>query len=115
MYNISTYEIECALLNSFISVGESIEYNSEPFKMESKYFTSDFNKTICERVMKHLEDKASLSLFSIKMEAWVRDVSPSNHQNWFNIVGRVPIPMTIAKQYYEHIKINEIERLSNGR
>ena len=115
MQNIDQYKIECAILNSFLSIPECLELTTKPFKMESKYFINDFNKMICERIMKRLDEGLSFSLLEIKIGAWIRDVKPQYSQYWFNIICNVPLPLEIAKQYYEEIKLMEIERLANGR
>ena len=109
------YKIECAVLNTFISHPEYIEKNSEPFKIESKYFSTDFNKMICERVMKELEGNNCVSLLQIKLDAWIRDIKPQFTNQWQEITMQGVLSMSTAKKYYEELKLQEIERLANGR
>ena len=109
------YKIECAILNTFISHPEYIENNSEPFKIESKYFSTDFNKMICERVMKELEGNNCVSILQIKLDAWIRDIKPQFIKQWQEITMQGVLPMSVAKKYYEELKLQEIERLANGR
>jgi len=112
---IDIYKIECTVLNTFISGGELVEHNIEPFKMESKYFTNDFNKMLCKRVMKQLDDNMSMGVLSIKLEAWVRDIQPRHKSDFLNIICNGVLPMSVAKKYYEEMKIQYMERLANGR
>jgi len=115
MQYIDVYKIECTILNTFLSTSELIGFNTEPFKMESKYFTNDFNKLICDRVMSELEAKGSMSLLETKINAWVRDIKKNLQGSFLNIITSSPIPMSVAKRYYEELKIQHFERLANGR
>jgi len=115
LQHIDTYKIECTVLGTFLNTPELIGFNTEPFKMESKYFANDFNKLICERLMKELEHSGSPSLLEIKLSAWVRDVKIKYQQAYSNITTSKPIPMSVAKKYYEEMKIQYMERLANGR
>jgi len=115
MQYIDIYTIECTVLNTFLGTSELIGFNIEPFKMESKYFTNDFNKLVCDRVMKGLEDNTSMSLLETKINAWVRDVKPKLQTPFLNIITAKPIPMSVAKKYYEEMKIQHVERLANGQ
>ena len=112
---IDIYVIECTVLGTFLNTPELIGYNTEPFKMEAKYFTNDFNKLICERVMKELEHNGSMSLLEVKLTAWVRDVKPRYQQPMMNILTAKPIPMSVAKKHYEEMRSQYMERLANGR
>ena len=56
------YKLECSVLATLLN-NES-ELNEKPFKIDCKYLVNDFNKLICERLMKHLEDNKSTSLFN---------------------------------------------------
>jgi len=115
MQHIDIYKIECTVLNTFLGTSELIGFNIEPFEMEAKYFTNDFNKLICERLMKELEHDGSMSLLEKKLTAWVRDIKPKYQQTMMNILTANPIPMSVAKKYYEEMKIQYMERLANGR
>jgi len=112
---IDIYKIECAVLNTFISGGEYVEHNIEPFKMESKYFQGELNKMLCDRVMKQIEDDLSMGVLSIKLSAWVRDIQPRYKSDFLNIICNGVLPMSVAKKYYEEMKIQYMERLANGR
>lgn len=112
---IDVYKIECTVLGTFLNTPELTGFNTEPFKMESKYFTNDFNKLICERLMKELENSGSMSLLTTKLSAWVRDVKRQYQQPWMELLTANPIPMSVAKKYYEEMKIQYMERLANGR
>ena len=114
MQFIDIYNIECTVLSTFLCTPEGIEYNTEAFKMESKYFTNDFNKLICKRVMSELDNKGSMSLLEIKMSAWVRDVKKQYQQSFLNIICSGAIPMSVAKKYYDEMKLQYFERLTNG-
>ena len=109
------YKIECAILNTFISHPEYIEANTKPFKMEAKYFSTDFNKMICDRVMKELEGNSCVTLLQIKLDAWIRDIKPQYMNLWLDIICQGVLPMSTAKRYYDELKLQEIERLANGR
>ena len=112
---IDIYKIECTVLGTFINTPELVGYNIEPFKMESKYFDNDFNKLICERVMKELDNDGSMSLLETKLSAWVRDVKNKYQAPYLNIILCKPIPLSVAKKYYEEMKIQYMERLTSGR
>lgn len=112
---IDIYIIECTVLNTFLGTSELIGFNIEPFKMESKYFSNEFNKLICERIMKELDNDGCMSLLETKLNAWVRDIKPKYQAPFLNIISKCPIPMSVAKKYYEEMKIQYMERLANGR
>ena len=116
MQYIDLYKIECTVLNTFIGIPESIGYNIEPFNIESKYFTNDFNKIICNRIMKEIEVKGSMSLLQTKLIAWCRDVEKRYQSEMLNIISADVIPMSVALKYYNEMKIQYLERLTaNGR
>ena len=115
MQFIDIYNIECTVLSTFLCTPEGLGYDSEAFKMESKYFTNDFNKLICNRLMEELDNKGSMSLLEIKLSAWVRDVKHQYQQSMLNIICSCPIPLSVAKQYYDEMKLQYFERLTNGR
>lgn len=112
---IDIYKIECTVLNTFISGGEYIEHNIEPFKMESKYFVNDLNKMLCERIMKQIDNNMSMGILSLKLEAWIRDVKPKYKNDFLSIICNGVLPMSVAKKYYDEMKVQYIERLANGR
>tara|TARA_R110002073_G_scaffold131310_2_gene278029 strand:+ start:1500 stop:1853 length:354 start_codon:yes stop_codon:yes gene_type:complete len=112
---IDIYKIECTVLSTFLFTPELLGFNTEAFKMESKYFTNDFNKMICVRVMKELDDNGSMSLLEIKLSAWVRDVKKQYQAPMMELLTASPIPLSVAKKYYEEMKIQYFERLTNGR
>ena len=111
---IDLYVIECTVLSTFLTTQELIGFNIKPFKMESKHFTDGFNKMICERIMKELENDGSMSLLETKLTAWVRDVKTQYQKKMMNLLAANPIPMSVAKKYYEEMKLQYFERLSDG-
>ena len=116
MQYIDLYKIECTVLNTFIGTPESIGYNIEPFNLESKYFTNDFNKIISSRVIKELKANGCMSLLQTKLIAWCRDVEKRYQSEMLNIISADVIPMSVALKYYNEMKIQYLERLAaNGR
>jgi hypothetical protein len=109
------FKIECAILNTFVFHPHYIEANIKPFKMEAKYFSTDFNKMICERLMRELEGNNCVSLLQIKLDAWIRDIKPQYISQWLEIICQGVLPMSVAKKYYDELRLQEIERLANGR
>ena len=79
--------------------------------MEKQYFTNDFNKIVCTKIMEHLEHNKSLTLLNIKIEAWIRDVKPQYSQSFVNIIAATPLTMNIAKEHYAELKILSKERI----
>jgi hypothetical protein len=120
MHHITEYNLECAILRTFIQAEDNLLVDQdhrdiEYFNIDSKYFENEFNKMICDKIMENIKKGESLSLLSIKIEAWIRDKKPEYIQYWLNVFTPTPIPMSAAEQYYRDIKTNYIRKKANAR
>lgn len=102
-----TLEIELSVLSSFL---DCEKYNdTKYFYLNEEVFISDFNKTIANKINDHVAKNKSLTLFKAKLIDFASS-KPKIQQNVLNIISTTPLPMGVAKKYYEDLKLQLIER-----
>lgn len=101
-------DIEAAIIISFLE--NEILHNEPYFKIESKYFENFFNRIVVDRINKAIKEKESLSLINIQLEEWVATEQQSYQMLYLDIASQIPLPMSLAKKYYDKIKIDYIQK-----
>jgi hypothetical protein len=101
------YAIECAILVTILS-SEYLQTTETPFDIDERYFTYSLNKTIAKRVKEAIQRDESLSVLDFKLYEWCEH-NPTRRQQFGHILEQSPLPMKVAKAYYEYIKIEKIK------
>lgn len=101
-------DIEASIIISFLD--NEIGLNEPFFKIESKYFENFFNKMVVDRINKAIENNESLSLLDIQLEEWVATKQQSYQMLYLDIVSQTPLPMNLAKKYYNKLKMDFIKK-----
>lgn len=73
--------------------------------LDEKYFVLPFHKMLIKRIIEGVTKGESISRLNIKLDAYFRDVKTEYQKVYIDILATVPLPMKVAQQYYEELKI----------
>jgi len=95
--------IERSIISSLL---QNEEYLCEKaFEVEEKYFMHPFHKQLVTRLTDRFKRGESVSLLNKRIIQYFNDRSTDEKELYLNIISTAPLPLKVANQYYEELKI----------